>query len=124
MFKIFGRLAMVVAVLSLLTVADAQKTPKELATIQSHSARLGSHSSVTGAQTAYWAYVHPQYCYIYSSSGTDYLMIITKEGWYFTTSDWQYQNVLEPTCQTGNWVGFYIYDSNGDWNQIWTYQYQ
>ena len=67
-----------------------------------------------------WNYVHPVNCDVYNN----YLYVYTKEGPYFWTNDFQLQTLEETDCQIGNWLAFYIYDNNGDWDAVYTYQYK
>jgi hypothetical protein len=71
-----------------------------------------------------WNYVHATNCELYDSGGYTYLILYPAEGGSFWTTSAPYQNLLLAACQTGNWVGLYIYDDYGDWSAIETYDYR
>lgn len=81
-------------------------------------------ASLAAALSVGWNYVHPTNCFLYNSGGYDYLFIYTKEGPYFWTTNFQYQTLIETDCQVGNWMAFYVYNSNGSWSEVYTYQYK
>jgi hypothetical protein len=133
MFRNFTILATiaVLAILALSTAAGAQNTPLPPQTINLGTLSPGnravpgtSHTSAPApALVIGWNYVHAENCQSYYSLGTNYLIVYTLEGYYFSTNDSHYQALLSGACQTGNWIAFYIYDSAGDWNQIYTWTY-
>ena len=71
-----------------------------------------------------WHFVHPDYCETYYSGGYAYLVVYAKEGGYFYTTDYAYQNALYPACQTSNWVGFFVYNNSGNWQYLRTYYWK
>ncbi len=114
----------VLVLIVLLAVADAQSTPKAPPTTKIQIAH-GNTSRFTQQTTPGWVNVHPENCQFYDSGvGTMVLVVYPLEGGYFATSVSQFQTLLEPACQTGNYVGFYVYDTSGDWDQLWTYTYR
>ena len=135
MFNTFNRWTMIaaLAVAGLATAADAQNKPKIPETnpqVMVHPGNGASPSGgiVNGSPSPQWSigwnFVHPTNCTMYDYGGYTYLVVYPKEGGYFYTVYSDYQNVIEPACQTGNYLGFYVYDSYSDWDQVYTYNYQ
>jgi hypothetical protein len=90
----------------------------------SSTAALASGLAVEGF-VAGWNYNHPQYCVSYWDGTTTWLYVYVLEGGYWFTSNLYFQNVIAPACQTGNWLAFYVYDTNGNlWNRVQTYTYK
>jgi hypothetical protein len=123
-------MVVVLAVAGLVTAANAQKLPQAPETAKPAIASPGNGSSVAtekgGINPQYgigWNYVHATHCDVYSSGGYTYLVLYPVEGGYFYTVYAPYQNVIAAACQTGNWLAFYIYDNNGDWEYLYTYDY-
>lgn len=71
-----------------------------------------------------WNYYHIGNCTMYTNGGYDILIAYMTNGTYFYTYDSQFQNVMSPSCQSGNWIAIYVTDVYGDWNQVWTYTYK
>jgi hypothetical protein len=88
------------------------------------SLSLSTESDVAPALSTGWNYVHPQNCLVFNSGGYAYLYVYTKEGPYFYTTNSAFQAVIEPACQTGNWLAFYVYDSSNNWSEVYTYTYK
>ena len=133
MFNSFHRFTMiaVLAVAGLVTAADAQSKPRvpenagQLALRPGNGANNSSPGNGPSPQWSIgWNYVHAAYCNMFSSSGYTFLVVYPSEGGYFWTVYPQYQNVIEPDCQTGNWIAFHVIDSSGDWDQVWTYTFR
>jgi hypothetical protein len=133
--KLSSRLAIiaVLAITSLVSMAQAPKpsqTPQPPKPLPSNiHPGNGSSTQQTndGINPQYywgWNYVHATECELYDSGGYTYLVLYPQEGGEFWTSSAPYQNLLLAACQTGNWLGFYVYDSNGDWSAITTYDYR
>jgi len=130
MFNPFSRVTMVavLAVISLITTADAQKAPQTPKVakppITLHPGNGSSGDGVDGGRTPYsygWNYVHATNCYMYDQGGYTYLFLYPQEGGQFWTASAPYQNLITAACQTGNWLAFYVYDSNGEWDAVYTY---
>jgi hypothetical protein len=89
-------------------------------------AALGGKSQ-TAAQapaTLGWNFVHATYCDFFYD-GTEFVLVVyPQEGGAWSTAYGPVQQVLEPQCSQGNLVAFYVFNSNGDWNQIFTYSYR
>jgi hypothetical protein len=83
-----------------------------------------STAGITPAWSYGWNYIHPQYCEEYYSGGYHYLYVYPKEGGSFSTTDTSYQALIYPACQTGNYLGFYVYDSYNDWSRVRAYSYK
>jgi hypothetical protein len=71
-----------------------------------------------------WKYIHVTNCSIYSDGSSTWLYVFPQEGGYLFTANPAFVLTLAPACQTGNWIGVYIYDVHGNWNQILTYSYK
>ncbi len=127
------------ALASLLTVAGAQiqskaapPAPKENPIITAPANMMGgkmvkgdSQGSITpDSWTIGWNYFHIQNCTTYYWNGTYYLVMYFQEGPYAYTADTNFEPAIYPACQSGNWIAFYAYDYNGDWEQVWTYTFQ
>jgi hypothetical protein len=124
----FGMIA-VLAVTALLTVAHAQSLPPAPQTRidnlhAGNGAGLSSDQGIRQDWSVGWNYVHPQNCTLYYSGGYAYLIVYPKEGGYFWTTASAFQALIDPACQTGNWLAFYVYDDSGDWSQVWTYTFK
>jgi hypothetical protein len=89
-----------------------------------HSALTAGGKIASGAAispaTVGWYYVHATNCYGYNG----YLYVLPSEGGSWWTNNTLFQNVLEPQCSHGNWVAFYVYDTSGNWNEVYTYSYK
>jgi hypothetical protein len=133
MFNLFNRLTMilVLATVGLVTAAGAQNKPQVPHIAKPSITRLGNGAS-SGLQsdgpspqwTLGWNVVHPADCFMFSSSGYDFLVLFTVEGPIFYTPYSDYQNVIEPACQTGNWIAFEVIDGSGDWDAVFTFDYK
>jgi hypothetical protein len=125
--------ATIVAILALgalVTAAQAQqKKPQAPASppLGLHPGS-GSHASTTDGilNPGYaqgWNYVHATNCEIYDYNGYTYVVLYPTEGGDFWTTALPYQTLMLTACQSGNYIGVYVYDDNGDWNQLYTYDY-
>jgi hypothetical protein len=138
MFTKHNRLVSVVllAVLGVLTVAEAQSKPQTMPptvprSIEVNTLRPGNHVGRSMTDTRVlpdfstgWNFVHPQNCVSYYYGGYFYIVVYFQEGGDIYTSDVNFQTALYGACQAGNWIAFYIYDGYGDWNETYTYTYQ
>lgn len=133
MFKLFNRLTMIVALaaVAFVSVAGAQSKPQAPQSARQLIARPGNgaRGNLTGdgpspQWSIGWNYVHAANCDMYTDSGYTFLVLYPAEGGYFWTVYSDYQNVIEPACQTGNWIAFHVYDYSNDWDQVWTYNYK
>jgi hypothetical protein len=71
-----------------------------------------------------WNYFHITYCEATYSSGVWYLFVFPAEGGSWFTSDPRFQGLLEPACQTGNWVGFYVFNPDGSYSNVRVFDYK
>jgi len=135
MFNTFNRWTMIAvfAVLGLVTAAGAQNKPQVPGSATHAITRPGNGASSSGGiannspspeWVIGWNYVHATNCTMYNYIGNTYLLLYPQEGGYFYTAYPDYQNVIEPACQTGNWLAFHIIDSANDWDQVYTFDYQ
>ena len=123
----FGVIA-VLTLTALFTVAQAQNptvTPPGVQLEKLHPGN-GAALSTDGIRPPWiigWNNVHPQNCTVYYYGGYAYEFIYVSGG-YFWTTDERFQQLIAPACQTGNLLGFYIYDYSNDWSQVWTFTYK
>jgi hypothetical protein len=71
-----------------------------------------------------WNFIHPENCNSFYYNGYFYVVVGALEGGVIWTTDPNAQIALAPACQTGNWLGFYVFDQNDDWSQLYTYTYR
>jgi hypothetical protein len=122
----------ILAAAGLVAAAEAQKPsqppsppPKQLLNLHPGN---GSSTDAKGPDfqplfALGWNYVHATNCDVYDSGGSTYVVLYPAEGgWWYTSID-PYRTVLLTACQTGNWIGFNVYDSYGDWSEVYTYDY-
>jgi hypothetical protein len=126
----FGMIAVLV-VTALLTAAHAQSLPPAPQTAKLDNLHTGNGAGLSAddgirppSSSVGWYYVHPKNCKLFYSGGYPYLYVYTVEGYYFYTTSSAFQAVIDPACQTGNWLAFYVYDGNYDWSEIYTYTYK
>jgi hypothetical protein len=133
MFNLFNRLTMIVvlATVGLATAASAQSKPQAPRSARPLITRPGNGASANftgdGPSPQWsigWNVVHATNCLLFESSVVAVLVVYPKEGGYFYTTDPTFQSMIQPACQTGNWIAFNVYDSSGDWDQIYTFNYQ
>jgi hypothetical protein len=111
----------VLAFLGFLGVAQAQSG----FSVSGGSELNGSMSAdVSMAADPGWKYVHATNCSVYSDGSTAWLYVFPQEGGYLFTANPVHMITLAPACQAGNWIGIYVYDFSGNWNQILTYSYK
>ena len=114
----------IVAVVISVAPIVAQNLPQP-PPINVHSGAVpGNRSKFKGPSTVGWVYVHPRYCTVYGSGSTFTFIVYLLEGGSFSTTSQQFEQLIEPACQTGNYLAFYIYDTSGHWSQVWTYTFQ
>jgi len=85
---------------------------------------VSTTEDTTAAFHVGWNYIHPEFCEMYYSGNSPYLIIYAKEGGYFYTTDHVFHTLISPACQTGNWLAFYVYNTNNNWSNVWTYTYK
>jgi len=126
-FARFGMIA-ILAVTALLTVAQAQSLPATPPATQLENLHPGNGAALStdGIRPPWsigWNLVHVTNCTLYYSSGYAYEIVYVSGGYFWTTDD-RFQQLLAPSCQTGNWIAFWVYDSSNDWSQVYTYTYK
>ena len=120
----------VLAVTSLLAAAHAQTMPAAPQEPNMGAAHVGNGSGLTtndGTRPALsvgWYLVHALGCDIQTFGGIITLTVYTQEGPHFWTTNPVFQAGLDPACQSGNWIGFKVVDTNGDWYEFQTYPYR
>jgi hypothetical protein len=144
-------LATMVIVLGSFSVAEAENVPNNTGTApaaspptaitssfhnaMTHSGQVKSGGSKTGAGTtasaapapaaAGWFYAHATTCVAYYDGSKTWLYLYPQEGGVWWTDNLTFQNTLEPQCSQGNWVAFYVYNTNGNlWNQVYTFNFK
>jgi hypothetical protein len=71
-----------------------------------------------------WNVIQAQNCQMYYNTSTTLAYIVyATNGSYFWSTNWQFQNIMEPSCQSGHWLAFYVYDSTGAWSSVFTWTY-
>lgn len=81
-------------------------------------------AAIAPAFTLGWNVVHASHCLTYYSGVYTWLYIYPSEGGIFYTNNLSLQAALHPQCSLGNYVAFYVVDSSGYWNQIYSYDYK
>jgi hypothetical protein len=71
-----------------------------------------------------WYYAHLAYCSVYFDGFTTWFYFFALEGGYLYTTHLASQNLLSPACQTGNKIAFYVFNTSGNWNQIYVYSFK
>ena len=89
----------------------------------SSAAALTKEAVVANAVVG-WNYVHAANCATYWDGATTWLYVYPQEGGVWLTADLSFQTTIAPACQTGNWLGFNVYDTSGNWNQVLTFTYR
>ncbi len=94
------------------------------AELSADSSGMSTDAATVQALSVGWHYIHPQDCALWYSSGYPYLYVYAKEGGYFFTTNTVFQAVINPACQSGNWLAFYVYSTSGAWSEVYTYTYK
>ena len=113
----------IVLMSSALLVVNAQ-TAKDSGE-QTTGSGISAGDAATNALPVGWNVVLSQNCQIYNptSSTVEYRVYATN-GAFFWSTNWQYQNVMEVSCQTGKWMAFYVFDGpTGAWSSIYTWTF-
>jgi hypothetical protein len=84
----------------------------------------GSTTAQAATLSTGWYYVHATNCNSYYDGSTTWTYIYPSEGGYWFTSNPVHQNTMLTQCTLGNWIAFYVNNTNGSWNQSWTYTYK
>jgi len=88
------------------------------------SANAGTNAATTESYwNNGWHTIHPAYCSMYSYGNDRYLIVEAQGGGYFYTTDHYYQTLIEPACQTGNYLQFYVYN-NYNFSEVYAYPYK
>jgi hypothetical protein len=113
-----------IASLSLIGTPYAQ-TPQSAPSGGGGSSRSTANAdAVATAVTVGWNYVHATNCLQLWDGTYNWLYVYPAEGGVRSTASPAAQTVLAPACQTGNWVAFYVYNTNGNWSYILTFPYK
>ena len=80
--------------------------------------------AAANAKSVGWYTVHATNCSPYSDGVTTWVYVYPAEGGYWFTSNNLFANAFLNQCVTGNYIGIYVYDTFGDFNQIYTYSYK
>ena len=67
-----------------------------------------------------WYFAHSYYCdYALTSTDSDFVLTVYfLEGGYMYTTNRDYAVLLAPACEKQNYIGAWIIDSSGDYNEI------
>jgi len=94
------------------------------AELSADSSGMSTDAATVQALSVGWHHIHPKNCGLYYSSGHPYLYIYGKEGVNFFTTNTVDQAVINPACQSGNWLAFYVYSTSGAWSEVYTFTYK
>jgi hypothetical protein len=132
-----GRIAAMAAsalLLSGIQVAHAQQsggpalTPPVSITPQGHWVNVSKNGTLnsTGGSKASsigWYYVHATHCSPYYDGVNQWMYMYPQEGGDWFTTLPVFQGVMATQCAHGYWVAFYVYNTSGNWSQMWTYDF-
>jgi hypothetical protein len=87
--------------------------------------RSGASMDSTQARAAAvgWNWIHAANCQTYWDGTTTWLYIFPQEGGSFWTANKVLQGTIQPACQTGKLLAFYI-NADGSWHQVYTYTHK
>ena len=71
-----------------------------------------------------WNNVHATNCQTYYDGSRDWYFLYPAEGGYFYTANSGLGNEMISQCALGNYIGFYVSDSSGTWNQVYTFAFK
>lgn len=77
-------------------------------------------AQATAQATTGWNFFHATNCY----EAYGYLYIYPSEGGYWYTGDEDFKRLFAAECALGNLVAVYVTNFFGDFDQLWTYDYQ
>jgi hypothetical protein len=105
----------VIAFLGSLAVADAQS-----------GVHSGAKMSETDPKASIgWNYVHATNCLTYFDGSLTWLYVLPQEGGNWFTNDPAFERTIGPACQTGNWLGFFVYSTTPVlWNAVVTFTFK
>ena|SRR5271167_1262458 len=128
---LFSRATLIAVLMlaGLVSAAQAQKAPRTpgrepIAVHPGNGSSATLSDGVLNPQYLGWNYVHATSCEMYDYDGYTYVVLYPAEGGDYWTASSPYQTLLLTACQTGNWIGLYVYDDYGDWSELQTYDYK
>jgi hypothetical protein len=73
-----------------------------------------------------WHFMHATNCLITFDGTFNTLYVYPSEGGFVTTAGFQYQALISPSCQTGNWIGIYVDNVgfSGHWSNLMTFGFK
>jgi hypothetical protein len=77
-------------------------------------------SPTTNVDTG-WYYLHAGNCWTYFDGTLTWFYLFSLEGYSVFTANPMFQNSMSPACQTGNTIAFYVFNTRGNWNQVFTF---
>ena len=86
--------------------------------VPTQSSETGFITSSTG-----WNFAHALVCEPYYDGTSVWLFVYLKEGGYLYTNFKPFQDALMPSCQSGNFIGFYL-ESASNWSHALVYSYK
>lgn len=96
---------------------------KDLQAVADISRTNGASASVDAGLAVGWNVVLAQNCQMYWYNNALYYQVYASNGSAFWTTNWQFQGMMEPSCQNGHWMAFYVYESTGAWSSVYTWTY-
>jgi hypothetical protein len=71
-----------------------------------------------------WHYFHATYCNVIFDGVNSWVYVYPQEGGFWFTSINYFVNAFLNQCVLGNFVAVYVYDTAGDYSQVYTYTYK
>ena len=106
-----------------LLVVNAQ-APKDATEASTGSSMAASGDAAASALPLGWNVVLSQNCQIYYQGSNIAYNVYASNGAVFWSTIWQFQNVMEPSCQTGRWLALYVTDGpTAAWSPIYAMTY-
>ena len=81
-------------------------------------------NAIAAQYTLGWNIVHVVNCLVFPSGSYWWLYAYTDSGSVYFTAVPAVQTSLAPQCSTGNYTGFYVVSSGGEWTQLYTWSYK
>ena len=71
-----------------------------------------------------WTFVHASNCVSYYDGTRVWYYLLSAEGPQFFTNIGGFGVGMLDQCVAGNWIGFYVFDNVGTWNQTFSFAYR
>lgn len=103
---------------------EAHRNATNGGTIQSGMVSALGQKATPNSTFTGWHYFHATTCDTYWDGVTTWVYVYPSEGGYWFTSNDLFANTFLNQCTVGNWVAIYVYDTAGDFSQVYTYDYK